>query len=181
MDLSQTITPKSDQLNADDLMAGPLTVTITRVHKGNSEQPVNVGLAEFPRRPFKPSKSMRRLLVAAWGKDSSVYEGRSLTLFRNPDVTFGGEKVGGIQISHMSHLDKPLTLALTVRRGKRAQYTVEPLTAPASPASQLTDADIAACTDVETLRAMWSRASTVQQEQITARANQLTGEEKTND
>jgi hypothetical protein len=43
-------------------------------------------------------------------------------------------------------------------------------------ASQLTDADIAACTDVEELRAMWGRASTVQQEQITARANQLTGE-----
>ena len=176
MDLSQTIAPKSDQLNADDLMNGPLTVTITRVSKGSAEQPVNVELAEFPRRPFKPSKSMRRLLVAAWGKDSSVYEGRSLTIFKNPDVMYGGEKVGGIQISHMSHLDKPLTLALTVRRGKRAPYTVEPLTAPVSTASQLTDADIAACTDVEALRAMWPRASTVQQEQITARANQLTGE-----
>ena len=176
MDLSQTIAPKSDQLNADDLMNGPLTVTITRVSKGSAEQPVNVELAEFPRRPFKPSKSMRRLLVAAWGKDSSVYEGRSLTIFTNPDVMYGGEKVGGIQISHMSHLDKPLTLALTVRRGKRAPYTVEPLTAPASTASQLTDAEISACTDVEALRAMWPRASTVQQEQITARANQLTGE-----
>ncbi len=176
MDLSQTIAPKSDQLNADDLMAGPLTVTITRVSKGNAEQPVNVELAEFPHRPFKPSKSMRRLLVAAWGKDSSAYEGRSLTLFRNPDVTFGGEKVGGIQISHMSHLEKPLTLALTMRRGKRAPYTVQPLTVPASPATQLTDAEIAACTDVEELRAMWPRASTVQQQQINARANQLTGE-----
>ena len=177
MDLSQTITPKSSQLNYDDMANGAyMTVTITGVSKGNAEQPVNIELAEFPKRPFKPSKSMRRVLVAAWGKDSAAYVGRRLTLFGDPDVTYGPDKVGGIRISHMSHLDKPLKLPLTVRRGKRAPYTVQPLTVPASPATQLTDAEIAACTDMETLRAMWGRASTVQQEQITARANQLTGE-----
>ena len=48
-----------------------------------------------------------------------------LTLYRNPDITFGGAKVGGIEISHMSHLDKPLTLALTRARGKRTPFTVQ--------------------------------------------------------
>ena len=37
-------------------------------------------------------------------------------------------------------------------------------------------AQIAAAETVDELRAMWPSASTVQQEQITARANQLTGE-----
>ena len=127
MDLTQSIAPRSDQLNADDLMSGPRTVTITEVTAGNAEQPVNVHLAEFPDRPFKPSKSMRRVMVAAWGSDASAYAGRRLTLYRDPEITFGRDKVGGIRISHMSHIDKRLTIALTVTRGKRAPYHVEPL------------------------------------------------------
>jgi hypothetical protein len=117
---------------------------------------------------------MRRVMVAAWGKDSSAYVGQRMTLYRDPDVKFGGEKVGGIKISHMTGIGKQLRVALTETRGKRVPHVVQPLTD--TTASQLTDADIAACTDVEELRAMWGRASTVQQEQITARANQLTGE-----
>ena len=64
MDLTSTIVPRSDQINADDLLAGPVTVTITEVRKGNAEQPVDVVLDLFgPGRPFKPSKSMRRVMV----------------------------------------------------------------------------------------------------------------------
>lgn len=134
MDLTESIAPRSDQLNADDLMSGPRTVTITEVTSGNTEQPVNVHLAEFPDRPFKPSKSMRRVMVAAWGKESSAYPGKRMTLYRDPTVRFGGSEVGGIRVSHMSHIDKRLTLALTVTRGKRAPYVVEPLPdAPAAP------------------------------------------------
>lgn len=128
MDLTPTIVPKSDQLNADDLMAGPITVTIVEVAKGTPEQPANVVTKEFgPKRPYKPSKSMRRVLVTGWGVDTSTYSGRSLTLFRNPTIRFGPDEVGGIQISHMSNLDAPLTVALTVSRGKRAPFIVEPL------------------------------------------------------
>lgn len=138
MDLTETIAPKSDQMNADDLMSGPRTFTITDVTKAASaEQPVDVHLAEFPQgRPFKPSKSMRRVMVAAWGKETAAYVGRRLTLYRDPEVTFGRDKVGGVRISHMSGIDKRLTIALTVTRGKRAPYVVEPLpdTAPTSPA-----------------------------------------------
>lgn len=132
MDLTDSITPRSDQLNADDLMTGPRTVTITDVRKGNAEQPVDVVLAEYgDGRPFKPSKSMRRVMVVAWGPDSSAYTGRRMTIFRDPRIRFGKDEVGGIRISHLSHIDKPLTVALTVTRGKRASYTVQPLTEPA--------------------------------------------------
>lgn len=138
LDLTESIAPKSDQMNADDLMSGPRTFTIAEVRKSASlEQPVDVYLAEFPEgRPFKPSKSMRRVMVAAWGVDASTYTGRRMTLYRDPAVRFGGQDVGGIRISHLSHITKPMTLALTVTRGKRAPYVVQPLpdTAPTSPA-----------------------------------------------
>jgi len=128
VDLTPTIVPKSDQLNADDLIAGPITVTIVEVTKGTAEQPVNVVTQEFgPKRPYKPSKSMRRVLVAAWGVEAAAYAGHSLTLFRNPTIRFGSDEVGGIQISHMSNLAEPLTVALTVTRGKRSPFIVQPL------------------------------------------------------
>lgn len=132
MDLTPTIVPKSDQLNAEDFLAGPCTVTVAEVTKGNADQPVNVVTKEFgPKRPFKPSKSMRRVMVAAWGVDTSTYPGRSMTLYRDPTVKWAGEEVGGIRISAMSHLAEPLSLALTVTRGHRSPFLVQPLeTAP---------------------------------------------------
>lgn len=135
MDLTESIAPRSDQLNADDLISGPVTVTIQEVVKGTAEQPVDVRVAEFPGRAYRPSKSMRRVMVMAWGADSSAYTGRRLTLFRNPEITFGRDKVGGIEIAALSGIEKPLTVALTATRGKRKNFTVKPLPAdvPASP------------------------------------------------
>jgi hypothetical protein len=127
MDMSETTAPKSDQQNFDDYIGGPKTVTVSEVKAGSTEQPVEVHLVEFPGRPFKPSKSMRRVLVAAWGADSGAYVGRQMTLFGDPEVRFGGQAVGGIRISHLSHIPKPLTVSLTVTRGKRAPFVVQPL------------------------------------------------------
>lgn len=143
MDLTETIAPKSDQLNADDLISGPVTVTIQEVVKGSPEQPVDVRLVEFPGRAYRPSKSMRRVMVMAWGVDAGTYTGRRLTLYRNPDITFGKDKVGGIEISHLSHLDKPLTVALTATRGKRKSFSVKPLPADAPTTPTIPDEVIA--------------------------------------
>src|SRR5699024_6986628 len=93
MDLTESIAPKSDQINAEDLLSGPRTFTIEKVTAGSAEQPVNVHLREFPGRPYRPSKSMRRVMVAAWGSDASAYTGRRITLYRDPEVTFGKDKV----------------------------------------------------------------------------------------
>lgn len=139
MDMTETIAPRSDQLNAEDFLAGPATVTITKVSKGDAEQPVNVVTAEYGNgRPYKPCKSMRRVMVAAWGPDASTYAGKRMTLYRDPAVTFGKDTPGGIRISHMSDLNKPLNIALTVTRGRRATYTVQPLTEPAPARRQAT-------------------------------------------
>src|SRR6059058_2971210 len=104
LDMTESIAPKSDQLNAEDLLSGPRTVTITDARQGSEDQPWEFVTAEFgPGRPFKPSKTVRRILVVGWGRDASAYIGRRMTLYRDPDVRFGGQDVGGIRVSHMSH------------------------------------------------------------------------------
>jgi len=127
VDISETLAPRSDQLNADDLIAGPITITITAVKKGSREQPVEVHWEGGDGRPYKPSKSMRRVLAHIWSPQSSEWTGRSITLYRDDSIKFGGEAVGGIRISHASHIDGPKQLALTVTRGKRVPYQVQPL------------------------------------------------------
>lgn len=129
MDLSETTEPKSDQINYDNFLSGPKTVTIVDVKKGSAEQPVDLHLAEFPGKPYRPGKSMRRVLIACWGKEASVYVGRKITLYGDPKVQFGGQAVGGIRIAAMSHIDEPQSISLTVTRGKRAPFVVQPLAA----------------------------------------------------
>lgn len=128
-DMSDTVIPKSDQLNADDLIGGKtLTITVTgaKVTKG-TEQPVVLNYAGDNGKPYKPGKSMRRVLLELWGKDSQKYIGRSMTLYCDPSVRFGGVDVGGIRISHMSHIEGQRTLALTATRANKKPFVVKPL------------------------------------------------------
>jgi hypothetical protein len=85
-------------------LTGPITITITgvTVKGGGQEQPVAIHFEGDDGKPYKPCKSMSRVLVSAWGPDSSKYVGRSLTLYCDPKVKWGGMEVGGIRISHMS-------------------------------------------------------------------------------
>ena len=127
MDITDSLAANSAQQNYDEYLAGPKTVTVAEVTQGTAEQPVNVELVEFPGKPFKPAKSVRRVLAAAWGTDASKWTGRRLTIYGDPSVRYGGKEVGGLRVSHVSHIDKPITVALTVTRGKRAPFTVQPL------------------------------------------------------
>ena len=175
MNLTESIAPKSDQLNADDLMAGPITVTIREVAKGTAEQPIDVHLVEYPGRAYRPSKSMRRVLVSAWGVEGETYAGHRLTLIRNPEITFGREKVGGIEIAAMSHLDKPLTVALTSTRGHRKNFTVQPL-AEVKARDWLTELTLAG-DDLDAILALGNaakgHATVAELAQIRARYNEL--------
>lgn len=144
--LAHTITPKSDQANADDLIASPVTVEILAVKQGDKESPVWIITSGFEGRAWKPCKSMRRVLITAWGEYGSAWVGKSVTLFCDPEVMYGGVRVGGIRISHMSHIAADLALSLTATRGKRKPFTVRKMTvaapAPATrpyPASQFAE------------------------------------------
>lgn len=127
-DMKQAIIPKSDQLNADDLLSGPTTIKITGITvRGGQEQPVSISYENDHGKPYKPCKSMCRVLVTAWGPDSSQYVGRSLTLYCDPKVKWGGMEVGGIRISHMSSIEATMTMALTVTRGNKKPFIVNPI------------------------------------------------------
>ena len=162
MDLSGTIAPKSDQLDAVDLLSGPRTFTIAGVSRGNEEQPVQFALAEFPR-PWRPGLSMRRVLVSCWGSDAATYVGRRVTLYCDPDVQFGGAAVGGTRIAALSHIDKPKQVPLLIKRGKSAIFTVQPLAD--APSAGPTSADVQeylrqaeAADSLAEWREVWQRA-----------------------
>ncbi len=133
LDLRYTAAPKSDQLNADDLIGCSKTITVTGVTAGAPDHPLSVHYENDQGRPYKPCKSMRRVLIAAWGENGYNWIGRSMTLYQDPDVRFGGAAVGGIRISHLSHIERTMNLKLTVTRAKRQAYTVEPLALAAKP------------------------------------------------
>lgn len=164
-DLTKTIEPKSDQLNADDLIVGPMTITVTGVKLLSGEQPVSICYQGDNGKPYKPCKSMRRLLISVWGSDGNQYIGRSMTLFRDNSVTFGKDAVGGIRISHMSHIDQRVTIALTKSRARREPYTVEPLVNTGMSEIEKGGND-AALGGTESLRAFWESLSIAQKKQM---------------
>ncbi len=134
-DLRPTIVPKSDQLNSEQLLTGSMTIKVAGVTvTNNAEQPVTIHYEGDDGRPYKPCKTMRKVLILAWGHDGSEWAGRSMTLYNDPAVKFGGQSVGGIRISHVSHIDKDFGVALTATKGKKTLHTIKALKV-ATPAS----------------------------------------------
>lgn len=124
-----SVVPKSDQWNADDFLAGPRTFTVTgaRPRKDEADK-IEVTLAESANKVWRPPNGMVSVLIQLWGSDSTAWNGRRVTLFTDPSVRFGKETPGGIRISHMSDIgDKPATAKITVSRGRKGPYTVQPL------------------------------------------------------
>jgi hypothetical protein len=133
-DMTAVIQPRSDQINADSLIGGSLTIRITTVDiKPGAEQPITVHYENENGKPWRPCKGMARAMVAAWGPDASQYKGRSLTLYTDPTVTWGGMAVGGLRISHMSHIERDMVFMNTVSRGKKNAVKIKPLKADVAP------------------------------------------------
>lgn len=127
MEIIDTIQANSDQINAVDLIAAPKTITVESVKIQKTDQPVEIFYGDEEGKSYRPSKSMRRVITHAWGPKKEDYIGRSMTLYCDPDVMWAGKKVGGIKISHMTHIDGIISLPLTERRGVIKPHTVKPL------------------------------------------------------
>ena len=156
-DMSQVITPRSDQLNSDSLLSGPLTIRIREVDiRPGTEQPVSVFYDGDEGKPWKPCKSTSRVLVAAWGPDASKYAGRSVTLYRDPDVKWGGMAVGGIRVSHVSHIEKALVLALTEKKGSKKMTTIQPLKVEPTTTLETATNALRNAPTMDALRTAWS-------------------------
>lgn len=174
-DITDTLAPKSEQLDAIDLMGKPpriFTITKVDVRNPDSDQPVSVHLAEFDR-PWKPSKNMRRVLghPTTWGAKSSMWVGRQVELYCDPEVKFGNDKTGGVRISRMSHIDGPRTVPLLVSQGRAGWWKVDPLpqVTAASPPSP-NEAKIAELT------AEWHRADDSRKAEIQVEVEALRAE-----
>lgn len=127
-DIRSTIIPKSDQLNADQIVGGPIIITVTDVTVASSkEQPVTVHYEGEGGRPYKPGLTMRKVLILAWGHDATQWVGRSMELFHEPSIKFGGELVGGIRISRLSHIDRDIKVSLAASKGKKALHEISVL------------------------------------------------------
>lgn len=175
--IADHIEAKSDQLNADDLMAGPRVITITRVTvKGKGqEQPVSIFYDGDNGKPYKPNKGMMRVLIGIWGdNEGGEYVGRSLSLYRDPTVKWGGEPIGGIKIGAASHIAEPVSLYLQVKKGQKAKHTVEVLRPRGqqqreAPTLDGARAAIANAADLARLERTWASPNMAQfQEQLRA-------------
>lgn len=129
-DLRPATIAKSDQINADDLIGGSVTVTVRRaVLYDRAEQPVEVTLDEIRGKVWRPCKTMVRALIAVWGPRGSGWVGHRMTLYRDPAVRFGGEggAEGGIRVSHVTGITAPESISLAVSKGKKSKWTLRPL------------------------------------------------------
>lgn len=174
MDLSESFAPDSEQLTYAEIGDRVITVTVERVvPRGDKPKDPAIHLAEFPGKPLLPGKNVGSLLRKAWGLDGKAWVGRRMTLYGDPDVFFGKEKTGGVRVSHVSHIDAPVSVPW---RGKgRGTNLVEPLLL--SPHFEPAAEDVAECSDLDELRAMWNAAADGERrEQIEARVAELQAE-----
>jgi hypothetical protein len=116
---------RSDQMNAVDFDK-PRTFRVQKMERTkNNQQPWSIHMEGYSGRPYKPCLGMRRGLTAAWGRDTSLWHGRLITLFCEPSVKYGGAEVGGIQICAVSHIDEPLRFPRTINKHQRTMHTFD--------------------------------------------------------
>jgi len=158
-----TIEKKTDQLNFEDFLGGVTRiVTIAGVKAGTKEQQYDIAI-EGDSRVWRPAVTVLKLLVEAWGDDATAWIGHRARLYGDAGIMFGREKVGGIRVSHLSHITKPVIASLTETRGKRKVHTVQPLADP-TPAEQ-----------IATLRNEWTSADPERRKAIEAAVAELSG------
>lgn len=136
----------SDRLNAEDLIGGPLTITIKDVHVIKGDKGVQKMIIDMEGRehPWHTCKSVTRTILAMWQDEPVQWIGRQMVLYRDPDVVFKNDPLGGIRIQSASHLTEAFTLTLTEHQKKRITRTIKPLVAAEppkpKPAAQTPDA-----------------------------------------
>ena len=80
-------------------------------------------------------------------------------MYCDREVRYAGKAVGGLRVSHVSHIDKPVTVALTVTRGKREPFTIQPLVEAAYTPSQDFLALMASASTGDEKNAIWQQAT----------------------
>ena len=130
LDYGETLAAKSNQLNADDLAGGPITVQITGARvRLSDDQPLSLRLSGG-HCPWNPCKGMRRLLAEIAGSTSArPWVGMWIRLFRDPEVLWAGKASGGIRVCGVDArmLPQGRTFRVRVSRNGYAEYPIEPI------------------------------------------------------
>lgn len=191
VDITKMVAPKTDQLNADDFIGqGDRAVTITGVKQMDSaEQPLAISYDGDKGKPWKPNLGMRRVLIQIWGDDEAkaankYYVGRTVVLFRDPNVKFGKDLVGGIRVRAASHIDGERKVSLTVSKGKRIEFVVKPY--KAAPQEQMMSVEefeelkkeVFSCLDLDALKVVVGKISANSHRMIRAYKDALNAEYK---
>lgn len=120
MSMKKFIEPKSDQLNADDLIGSNRIIKITRVVVTDAaQQACSVYFEGDNGKPWKPCKGSGRVLVHAWGEDPKNFVGKYVEIYRDPEAIYAGKKVGGIRVRALSDIDGDFEFTETVSKSVR--------------------------------------------------------------
>lgn len=127
VDIRAATKPKSDQLNYETFLTGPQTFTVSKVTPGDRDHPVFIHMNECPATPYKPSKGMLKCIAQpdGWGDKSSQWVGKSITLYGDPTVIYGGVEVGGIKVAALSDINGDYETLISARRGVRKPHIIK--------------------------------------------------------
>ena len=132
MNIREFVTIKSDRLNYENFIMGAKEFTISKLAKKTDQGKARllIYFEGYESTPYWPSLGMIKCLSSpdGWGDAPfSDWIGRRMTLFGEPTVVYAGKEIGGIQISHISHIKGEYSTKITLRRGMRIDFTIEPL------------------------------------------------------
>lgn len=127
VDIRAATKPKSDQLNYETFLTGSQTFTVSKVTPGDRDHPVFIHMNECPATPYKPSKGMLKCIAQpdGWGDKSSQWVGKSITLYGDPTVIYGGVEVGGIKVAALSDINGDYETLISARRGVRKPHLIK--------------------------------------------------------
>jgi hypothetical protein len=127
VDIRAATKPKSDQLNYETFLTGHQTFTVSKVTPGDRDHPVFIHMNECPSTPYKPSKGMLKCIAQpdGWGDKSSQWVGKSITLYGDPTVIYGGVEVGGIKVAALSDINGDYETLISARRGVRKPHLIK--------------------------------------------------------
>lgn len=127
VDIRAATKPKSDQLNYETFLTGPQTFIVSKVTPGDRDHPVFIHMNECPATPYKPSKGMLKCIAQpdGWGDKSSQWVGKSITLYGDPTVIYGGVEVGGIKVAALSDINGDYETLISARRGVRKPHLIK--------------------------------------------------------
>lgn len=127
VDIRAATKPKSDQLNYETFLTGPQTFIVSKVTPGDRDHPVFIHMNECPTTPYKPSKGMLKCIAQpdGWGDKSSQWVGKSITLYGDPTVIYGGVEVGGIKVAALSDINGDYETLISARRGVRKPHLIK--------------------------------------------------------